>query len=290
MGNLEASELIVNPDKSIYHLHLLPEQIAEDIIVVGDPQRVEVISNYFDKIEFKVSNREFVTHTGYLNGHRISALATGIGTDNIDIVMNELDALVNIDLANRKIYENKRSLNIIRLGTSGALQENIPVDSFVFSEYGLGLDGLLNFYAESDKVIDKAFTKAFIKEMQWDVNLAKPYVVKCSKNLEDKIGAGLLKGITATASGFYGPQGRSLRLGLAINQLNEKLSKFNYQNKQITNFEMETSAIYGLGAMLGHNTATVCAIVANRYTKTFSSDYKATVVRLIELILERICD
>ncbi len=288
MSKLTASELIVNPDNSIYHLHLLPEQIADDIIVVGDPQRVAIISSYFDKIEHKVTNREFVTHTGYFNGKRITALATGIGTDNIDIVMNELDALANIDLINRQIKEEKRSLNIVRLGTSGALQADIPVDSFVFSSYGLGLDGLLNFYAEAPKVVDEEMTEAFIKACSWKPVLARPYIVKASKTLEEKIASGMIKGITATAPGFYAPQGRSLRLELTIENINDTLRDFRYKNERITNFEMETSALYGLGSMLGHNTATVCAIIANRYSQTFSEDYKKTVVKLIELVLNRL--
>lgn len=288
MSKLEASELIVNPDNSIYHLHLLPHQIADDIIVVGDPQRVEIISNYFDSIEHKVVNREFVTHTGYLNGKRITALATGIGTDNIDIVMNELDALANINLKERTINKEKKSLNIVRLGTSGALQEDIPVDAFVFSEYGLGLDGLLNYYADADQVIDKEMAEAFITHSHWNQCFAKPYVVRASEALTNRISEGMYKGITATAPGFYAPQGRSLRLDLSIENINELLRDFRFNEERITNFEMETSAIYGLGSMLGHQTATVCAIIANRYSKTFSKNYKNTVVKLIELVLERL--
>jgi len=288
MNKLEASELIVNPDNSIYHLHLLPEQIADDIIVVGDPQRVEIISNYFDSIEHRVVNREFVTHTGYFNGKRITALATGIGTDNIDIVMNELDALANINLKERTINKDKKSLNIVRLGTSGALQKDIPVDSFVFSKYGLGLDGLLNFYSDAHKVVDEELTQAFVDQSHWNKNLARPYVVKTSLSLEKKISDGMIKGITATAPGFYAPQGRTLRLGLSPSNINDTLRDFRFKDERITNFEMETSALYGLGGMLGHQTATVCAIIANRYSKTFSKNYKQTVVKLIELTLERL--
>jgi len=288
MNKLEASELIVNPDYSIYHLHLLPEQIADNIIVVGDPQRVEIISNYFDSIEHKVVNREFVTHTGYYKGKRITALATGIGTDNIDIVMNELDALANINLKDRTINKEKKSLNIVRLGTSGALQKDIPVDSFVFSKYGLGLDGLLNFYADAYKVVDEELTQAFVTQAKWNKNLARPYVVKASASLEQRISEGMFKGITATAPGFYAPQGRSLRLGLSLENINDTLRDFRFGDERITNFEMETSALYGLGTMLGHQTATVCAIIANRYSKTFSKNYKESVIKLIELILERL--
>jgi uridine phosphorylase len=287
MNRIAESELIVNPDGSIYHLHLRPEHIADDIIVVGDPQRVEIISNYFDNIEHKIYNREFVTHTGTINGKRITALATGIGTDNIDIVINELDAIVNIDLEKRIPKKEHRSLNIVRLGTSGALQADIPVDSFVFSQYGLGLDGLLNFYENRDQVIDTELTEAFFEYSKWNQDLAKPYIVRGSKMLEERIANGMFKGITATAPGFYGPQGRILRLPLMQKNINSSLENFQFNGNRITNFEMETSALYGLGGMLGHNTATVCAIIANRYTKTFSQNYKQTVVKLIELLLER---
>lgn len=287
MDRIAESELIINPDGSIYHLHLRPEHIADDIIVVGDPQRVEAISHYFDSIEYKITNREFVTHTGTINGKRITALATGIGTDNIDIVINELDALVNIDLDKRIPKTTHRSLNIVRLGTSGALQEDIPVDSFVFSQFGLGLDGLLNFYEDRDQVIDSELTEAFNQYSQWHQDLAKPYIVSGSKELESRISEGMIKGITATAPGFYGPQGRILRLPLMQKNINSSLENFQYKGHRITNFEMETSALYGLGGMLGHHTATVCAIIANRYSQTFSADYKKTVIRLIELLLQR---
>lgn len=283
----EASELILNPDGSIYHLHLLPEQIADDIIVVGDPQRVEIISSYFDAITDKVTNREFTTHTGVLNGKKLTVLATGIGTDNIDIVLNELDALANIDLKSREIKEKKKSLNIIRIGTSGALQADIPVDSFVFSTHGLGFDGLLNFYEGSDQVLEMDLQEKILSHLGYPNKMAKPYLVKSSKSLEDKIATGMFKGITATASGFYAPQGRTLRLSPSLHDLNDKLNTFKDGDIRITNFEMETSALYGLGKMLGHNTATVCAIIANRYAKTFSNNYKLTVVKLIENILDK---
>ncbi len=288
MRRIEESELIVNPDGSIYHLNIRAEHLADDIIVVGDPQRVEIISSYFDRIEFKIHNREFVTHTGYLNGKRLTVLATGIGTDNIDIVLNELDAVVNIDLNTRQVKSEHKSLNIIRLGTSGALQKSIPVDSFVFSTYGLGLDGLLNFYQNKEQVIETELTQAFIDYSLWNKDLSRPYIVSASKSLEDLISSGMYKGITATAPGFYGPQGRVLRLPLAHPNLNQSLENFSFNNHVITNFEMETSALYGLGKMLGHQTATVCAIIANRYSRTYSKNHKETVVKLIELLLERL--
>lgn len=288
MYKLPESELIINADGSIYHLHLLPEQIANDIIVVGDPQRVDVISSRFDSVEHRIVNREFVTHTGYLNGKRLTVLATGIGTDNIDIVFNELDALVNVDLQSRVIKNNHHSLNVVRIGTSGALQADIPVDSFVFSEFGLGMDGLLNFYENSKLAINEDITEEFINQTNYPVTLAKPYIVQASDSLKTRIGKDIIKGITATASGFYGPQGRALRLNPAINNLNDKLRDFRFNEHRITNFEMETSALYGLGKMLGHNAATVCAIIANRFSKTFSKDYKKSVSNLIDLVLTRL--
>lgn len=288
MNPIAESELILNADGSIYHLHLLPEHIAENIIVVGDPQRVELISSLFERIEVKVVNREFVTHTGYFNGKRVTVLATGIGTDNIDIVLNELDALVNIDLKYRTIKEEHKSLNIVRIGTSGALQKDIPVDSFVFSDFGLGMDGLMNFYSDIDLISEVELTNAFISQTDYPSILAQPYIVKSSEKLKKTIGEGLISGITATASGFYGPQGRTLRLKPAIKNLNDRLRDFSFEDKRITNFEMETSALYGLGRQLGHETATVCAIIANRYSGTFSKDYKKAVISLIEIVLNRL--
>ncbi len=289
MKKIAESELILNNDGSIYHLKLQPEQLADDIIVVGDPQRVEIISSYFDKIEHKVHNREFVTHTGTLNGHRLTVLATGIGTDNIDIVINELDALVNIDLQNRTIKKDHKSLNIIRIGTSGGLQADIEVDSFLASQYGLGFDGLLHYYDKSDSVRDTNIEDAFVSHANWDNHPARPYVVKCSEMLLKRIAKDIRTGITATAPGFYGPQGRVLRLKLKNPDLNQIIENFNYKDLKICNFEMETSALYGLGALLGHNTLTVCDVIANRVSKTYSKDYKKSVRDLIELVLERIC-
>jgi uridine phosphorylase len=288
MEPLKESELILNPDGSVYHLHLRPEQLADDIIVVGDPQRVATISQYFDHIEHKVHNREFITHTGTLNGKRITAMASGIGTDNMDIVINELDALVNIDLERRILKTEHKALNIIRLGTSGALQPDIPVDSFVFSSHGIGMDGLLNFYAAADQVIEKDLTHAFRLAYGPDNQLPIPYIVKASEILEQRISEGMFKGITATAPGFYGPQGRQLRLVPKHPYLNDLLQQFRFGPHRITNFEMETSALYGLGKLLGHQTATVCAIIANRANKTYSKDYKTTVVKLIEEILDKV--
>lgn len=282
------SELILNPDGSVYHIHLLPEQLAENIIVVGDQGRVETVSAHFDTIEHKVSNREFVTHTGTYKGKRFTVLSTGIGTDNIDIVLNELDALVNIDLKTRTIKEQKTSLNIVRIGTSGALQGDIPVDSFVVSSHGMGLDGLLNYYAGLDLCDEPRIANAFMKHAGWLKGLPYPYVVKASERLLNLLGHDQIKGITATAPGFYGPQGRQLRLAPALPDLNEKLGSFEFEGHRITNFEMETSALYGLGNLLGHQCCTVCAIIANRVAREYSKDYKTAVNNLIKLVLERL--
>jgi Uridine phosphorylase len=288
MEKIKESELVLQPNGNIYHLNLSPENLAHNIIVVGDPGRVPVVSKYFDKIEFQTHNREMHTHTGIFNNKRITVLSTGMGTDNLDIVINELDALVNIDLKERTIKEKHTSLNIVRLGTSGALQADIPVDSLVMSTHGLGLDGLLNFYKDENGIIDKVLTEAFIRQTGWDPNLAKPYVVKCSETLENKMGDGLLKGITATASGFYGPQGRELRLKLAHPDMNEKIENFEFNGHKIVNFEMETSALYGLSALLGHHALTICAIIANRVIKQFSNDHEKIIENLIQLVLQRL--
>lgn len=285
------SELVLNKDGSVYHLKLKPEHIAENVIVVGDMQRVKKISRHFQKTEFKISHREFITHTGFYNGKRITVLSTGIGPDNIDIVLNELDAAVNIDLKKRKIKEKKKSLNIIRIGTSGALQENIPVDSFVVSRYGLGIDGLLNFYDFKHNKEEKEIENSFIKHTKWNLRLSKPYAVSGSEELIGKIGSGMLEGITVTAPGFYGPQGRILRIIPVMKNFNEKLTSFALKKNsplKITNFEMETSALYGLGRALGHNCCTVCAIIANRIIRQYSKNPQKSIDLLIETVLERI--
>lgn len=287
MRQIPDSELIINPNGSIFHLHLLPEQIAATILLVGDPGRVKQVSEKFDSIECKVENREFVTHTGTFKGKRISVLSTGIGTDNIDIVINELDALVNIDLAKRVEKESKRKLNLIRIGTSGALQEDIPVDSFVISAFGLGMDGLLNFYMHHWPETE-GLKSDFLKQTHWPSTFNTPYLVKGSDDLRKKIGEGMHTGITATACGFYGPQGRILRLNLHMPDLNEKLTNFKSDGWRITNFEMETSALFGLSSLLGHHATTVCAIIANRIRKEYSKNYKIAVNNLIETVLERI--
>jgi uridine phosphorylase len=289
MNNIIAeTELILNPNGSVYHLQLLPENIAENIIIVGDQGRVETVSHFLDTIDFKVQNREFVTHTGTYNGKRIMVISSGIGTDNIDILINELDAAVNIDLKTRMIKKERVSLNIVRIGTSGALQQDIPVDNFVVSTHGLGFDGLLNYYLDLPEINDNEVSEAFIKQTNWDKNLPFPYAVKGSEMLINKIGFDLIKGITATAPGFYGPQGRKLRLTPWVEDFNQQLTDFKYKENRITNFEMETSALYGLGALLGHQTCTVCTIIANRVAKKYSQNYHASVEQLIQLVLERL--
>ena len=282
------SELILNPDGSIYHLHLLPKQLADIILLVGDPGRVAQISHHFDSLEVQIQNREFVTHTGIYRNKRISAISTGIGTDNIDIVVNELDALVNFDLQQRLPQGNRTSLNLIRLGTSGALQRDIPIDSPVVSEYAIGFDGLLNWYSGRDSVSEVDMERDFLEYVSWDARLAAPYVVKASEYLLRTLGDDLRRGITITASGFYAPQGRTLRISPSYPDLNDRLEKFRSRRLAITNYEMECSALYGLSRLLGHNALTVCNIIANRQRKEFSQNYHQSTDRLITLILDRI--
>jgi len=288
MEPIAESELILNPDGSVYHLHLKPENVAETIIVVGDPGRVKEISKYFDSIDFSVQNRELFTHTGTIGKKRLTVLSTGMGTDNLDIVINELDAAVNIDLKTRLPKQSHTRLKIIRMGTSGALQADIQPGDFVASSYGIGMDGLLYFYDKGKSVMNADLAEAFVNHVSWNANLPGIYAVPCSDTLMDTLGKGLVHGITLTAPGFYGPQGRELRLKLAYPELNHLIETFNYQGKKIANFEMETSALYGLGNMLGHDTLTICTIVANRVNQTYAKDYHADIERLIKLVLERL--
>ena len=284
---IEASELIVNKDGSIYHLGLLPSDIADTIILVGDPGRVKLISSFFSKTEVQKQNREFITHTGIYKGKRITAMSTGIGTDNLDIVVNELDALVNIDLKKRQIRKSKKSLNLIRLGTSGALQEDIPVHTFLISEMACGFDGLLNFYEDREKISDKEIEKAFLKHTGWNRLLATPYFVQPDKKLFRKF-KNCTPGITISAPGFFGPQGRVVRLGIVDPEINKKISDFRYKGKKITNYEMECSALYGLSGLLGHKALTICTIIANRLRKEYSKGYKERVKEMVEMTLETI--
>lgn len=251
MERIAESELVLNQDGSIYHLNLLPENIAETIILVGDQGRVEKVSKHFDVIEFSTQKREFITHTGRIGSKRLTVLSTGIGTDNIDIVLNELDALVNIDLQKRKPKEETKSLNLIRLGTSGSLQEDLPVDSYLLSTHGIGFDGVFNYYEKSAEIEDTELTDAFMLQTDWKSTFPRPYIVEGSESLFNLLKDGTEHGMTATANGFYGPQGRQLRLKPTIPDLNERLSKFSYNGQRITNFEMETSALFGIGKALG---------------------------------------
>jgi uridine phosphorylase len=287
---IQSSELILNPDGSVYHLNLKPEHIAHDIIFVGDQNRVEKITQFFESIEFSTQKREFKTQTGYYKGKKITVLSTGIGPDNIDIVMNELDALVNIDLETRQPKENLTSLNIIRIGTSGSLQANIPVDSFVLSEYAIGLDNMLRSYL-IDTISEKNLEDAFIAQTNWDSRKGQPYVIKCAEHLAEKIFSSKMhKGFTGTAGGFYGPQGRVLRLEIQDPELNNKMDQFEYEGIKMTNLEMETAAIYGLGKLLGHNCVSLNAIIANRATGTFSADPYQAVDELIAYTLNKLAE
>jgi len=285
---IEPSELILREDGSIYHLQLKPEHLAHKIIVVGDPNRVEMISQRFDRIEYKISGREFHTHTGYKNGVRLSVTSTGIGVDNIDIVLNELDAIVNIDFEKRLVKPTKTSLEIIRLGTSGSLQEDLPINTFLVSEYAIGLDGMLNFYQKKYDRDEQALLDAFHQQIKYPKELPLPYIVAADESLYKLFADGNRTGITATASGFYGPQGRKLRLETIFSDQNEVLGSFKHNSKRITNFEMETSALYGLSALLGHKAVTICAIIANRYRKEFSEDPHQLISELIDQVLERL--
>jgi len=289
MKQFASSELLINADGSIFHLHLLPEQIADTILLVGDPGRVDQIAGYLNDIEFRVANREFVTITGFFKSKRITVVGTGIGTDNIDIVINELDALVNIDLTTRTEKTEKKALSFIRIGTCGAMQPDLPVGSFLISEKSIGFDGVLNFYEGRNAVCDLDFEKAFCKHMDWPDQFAAPYVISASPKLVEKIGRkDMQRGVTISANGFYGPQGRELRIPLAKPDMNAKLESFRYGENRITNYEMESSAVAGLSALLGHQAMTVCVVIANRLAKNVKTDYQTAMHELIKLVLERL--
>ncbi len=286
---LSPSELILNPDGSIYHLNLLPEDIADTIITVGDPDRVVEVSSFFDTVEVKKGKREFHTHTGTLNGKRLTVISTGIGTDNIDIVLNELDALVNIDFGNRRVNSEKKSLAIIRIGTSGAIQADIPVDTFLMSEFAIGFDGLLHFY-NSSSVQESKMAQAFAVHSNWHEQKAAPYAVGYDEGLGKILSSNRIRlGVTGTIPGFYGPQGRKLRLGIVEVNFIEKLASFQYEGRQVTNLEMETSGIYGLSKLLGHQAVSMNCILANRATGEFSKNPKQATQDLIAYCLEKIC-
>ena len=290
MQQIAESELIINARGAVYHLDVKPEEIAENIITVGDPARVEEVSKHFDKIECKRHHREFVTHTGFLGNKRISVVSTGIGPDNIDIVLNELDALVNINFESRSINEELKKLNIIRIGTSGSLQADVPVDSFVAGSHGLGLDNLLNFYLHENNEEEKQIIHSFKTQTQLQSTFGDPYISSASMHLLKHFVDGYHQGITVTCPGFYGPQGRILRLGIAYPNLIDQLTTFRFGDHRITNFEMETSAIYGLGKALHHHCMSLNAIIANRIQKNFSRDPAALIEKLIVKSLEIISE
>ena len=285
---LGPSELILNADNSIYHLNLLPEDVADTIITVGDPDRVNDVSKYFDTIELKKGKREFHTHTGILNGKRLSVISTGIGTDNIDIVLNELDALVNIDFESRTVKPHKKVLDIIRIGTSGAIQPDIAIDSFLITEYAMGFDGLLQFY-DSEAVQQMEVSNAFIEHSNWPDRKSRPYVITYAKSLGDKFASNHIRlGMTVTNVGFYGPQGRTIRLKTDDIDFLENLRAFDYNGIKITNLEMETSGIYGLCKLLGHRAVSLNCILANRATGKFSTNPNKAVDELIRYALEKL--
>ena len=283
------SELIINEDGSIFHLHLTPQQIADKIMLVGDPGRVSLVASYFDEKEFEVESREFKTITGTYKGKRLTVLSTGIGCDNIDIVMNELDALANIDFETRTEKDEHRTLTLVRIGTCGGLQPNTPTGTYIASVKSIGFDGLLNFYAGRNEVCDLPLEEAFKAHMNWSPLLAAPYVIDANAKLIDRIAANdMVRGITIACGGFFGPQGRELRIPLADPKQNEKVESFVYQGLHITNFEMESSALAGLSALLGHKAMTCCMVIANRLAKEVNANYKNSINGLIELVLDRI--
>lgn len=282
------SELIINPDGSVFHLHLRPEEIADNIVLVGDPGRVDLFSEMLSDKEFDRSSREFHSVTGKFGGKRVTVLSTGIGTDNIDIVMTELDALANIDFDKREVKPEHRTLNILRFGTSGSIQPDIPLGSFVFAEYSLGCDGLVNWYADRDKCSNLEMEEAFKAHTNWNKHLPDPYFVRASDRLIEKFRDCAIMGVTVSASGFYGPQGRVVRIPLAMPDMLEKFESFRFGEYRITNFEMESSAIAGLARHLGHNAGTVCCIIANRYLKSSNADYQPLIRQYVKTILEKL--
>lgn len=289
MRVIPASELIINADGSVFHLHLKPSQLSDKIILVGDPERVSSVASRFDSIECEVSNREFHSITGSFQGKRISVVSHGIGTDNIDIVLNELDALVNIDFTSRTVKESFTQLTLVRIGTSGGLQHFVPVGTYVAAERSIGFDGVLYFYANNKNIRDVAFEEELLRQLDWKISEIRPYVVAADKSLIEQITCNdILKGVTIAANGFYGPQGRELRLPLADPELNKKIELFNYNGAQITNFEMESSSLAGLSAMMGHRAMTVCCIIAGRVDKKMNTDYKESLPILIDRVLNRI--
>lgn len=286
---IKSSELMLNADGSIYHLHLCPSDVADDVILVGDPGRVSLIATFFSHIDLEKTNREFHTITGWYKGKRMTLLSTGIGTDNIDIVMNELDALVNVDFETGKEKPEKRTLNLVRVGTSGSIDGNIPLGSYVISRKSIGMDGLMNFYAGSSAFCDVDFEKALTEHMQWHERFAKPYVIDCSEELMQRITSSrVVEGVNVSAPGFYAPQGRVLRLPLEDPLMNERFESFEYKGFKISNFEMESSAIYGFSKLLGHRALTICLIIANRVTKDAIVNYLPDMKMLVSYVLDKL--
>lgn len=284
------SELIINEDGSVFHLHIKPDQLADKIILVGDPGRVSMLASYFDSIECENSNREFHSITGIYKGKRISVISTGIGCDNIDIVLNEIDALANIDFATREAKDSLRALDIVRIGTCGGLQPNTPTGSFICSDKSIGFDGLLNFYAGRNEVCDLDLEEDFVDYMGWEGNVCQPhpYVINADKALIERIGHDMVHGMTIACGGFFGPQGRKLRIPLADPQQNTKIEQYEYQGMHVTNFEMESSAVAGLSRLMGHHAVTVCMVIANRLAKQANTGYKGTMETLVQTVLDRI--
>ncbi|HBG58112.1 nucleoside phosphorylase [Proteiniphilum sp. UBA1028] len=288
MRIIPESELIINSDGSAFHLHIKPGQLSDKIVMMGDPDRVTMTASFFDEIECDVQSREFHTVTGMYKGKRITALSHGIGTDNIDIVLTELDALANIDFGTRMVKEEFTQLTMIRVGTSGGMQPHCPVGSYVVSEKSIGFDGLIHYYANSGAIREKDFEEAFQKHVNWSPFHCSPYVVSADEELVDRIGHDMIRGVTISAIGFYGPQGRHVRMPLADPDLNAKIESFRFENYAITNYEMESSAIAGLGKLMGHKAMTVCAIIANRVALESNADYKGSTEELIRIVLDRI--
>ena len=291
MKTFPASQLIINADGSAFHLHLQPQFLADKIILVGDQNRVNMVASFFDEgsIECDVQSREFHTITGRYHGKRISCISTGIGTDNCDIVMNEIDALANIDFATRTEKAEKRSLEIVRVGTCGGMQEDIPLGTFLVSEKSIGFDGVLAFYERRDEVCDLGFENALVDFIHYPAKAARPYVVAANKDLVNRIaGDDMMRGCTIAANGFYGPQGRVLRVGLAVPDINERISDFRYEGQRITNYEMEGSCIAGLALHMGHRAMTVCCVIAQRKAEAANTDYKPRIKQLVQTVLERI--
>lgn len=283
------SELIINADGSVFHLHIRPEQLADKVILVGDPARVDMVASRFDRVECNVSSREFHTITGWYGDKRITVQSHGIGSDNIDIVLNELDALANIDIDTRQVKDRLRKLTLVRVGTSGGLQDNTPIGSYVAAERSIGFDGVMYFYNDTERIRDTDFEAALLQQLEWKIEGLKPYVIRADKAFTDRIcGEDILRGVTIAANGFYGPQGRRLRLPLKDENLNKKIQAFDFNGSRITNYEMESSSLAGLAALMGHEAVTVCCIIAGRKSEKMNTSYQGSIEGLIDLVLERI--